>query len=230
MHHWQHHKRLHNQQQHPQYSGMVVRGGLAVQGQQHQPNKHGSSSSCGNDSCHSVLLCQFSVWKEHFKDAPSPCVGLIKMAKRFRLEYIHEVSMYVLKYPHWSKKRFEPVFVDLLRSPGINSQHSGPVRQPYWLYRPARLHRLAVPIPRNWFLVSINVYKYGLQNFKNIYRRLFFYCSFCLKYRFFKSTSGSICILYYKPAVAGISMYRWFPVNWAPHTHICLPDFQATAM
>ncbi len=56
----------------------------------------------------------------------------------------------------------EPVFVDLLRSPRIDSQPVGPVRQPYLSYRPARLHGLAKSIPRNRFLVSINIYKYGL--------------------------------------------------------------------
>jgi hypothetical protein len=56
----------------------------------------------------------------------------------------------------------EPVFVDLSRRPGIDSQPGGPVRQPYFSYRPARLHRLAKSIPRNRFLGSINVYKYGL--------------------------------------------------------------------
>jgi hypothetical protein len=56
----------------------------------------------------------------------------------------------------------EPVFVDLLRSPGIDSQPGGSVRQPYLSYRPARLHRLAESVPRNRFLGPINVYKYGL--------------------------------------------------------------------
>jgi hypothetical protein len=87
----------------------------------------------------------------------------------------------------------EPVFVNLLRSPGIDSQTGGPVRQPYFRndpararicrsfketryrfsawragtkpylsYWPARLHRLAKSIPRNRFLGSINIYKYGL--------------------------------------------------------------------
>ncbi len=56
----------------------------------------------------------------------------------------------------------EPVFVNLLRSSGIDSQRGGPVRPPYLLYRPARLHRLAESNPRNWFFVSLNVYKYGL--------------------------------------------------------------------
>ncbi len=41
-------------------------------------------------------------------------------------------------------------------------QPGGPVQQPYLLYRPARLHSLAESIPRNRFLGSINVYKYGL--------------------------------------------------------------------
>jgi hypothetical protein len=43
----------------------------------------------------------------------------------------------------------EPVFVDRLWSPGIDSQHGGPVRQPYFSYRPAMLHKLAELIPRN---------------------------------------------------------------------------------
>ncbi len=41
----------------------------------------------------------------------------------------------------------ESVFVDLLRSPGIDSQPGGPVWQPCLTYRPARLHRLAESIP-----------------------------------------------------------------------------------
>jgi hypothetical protein len=56
----------------------------------------------------------------------------------------------------------EPVFVNLLRSPEIDSQPGGPVRQPYLSYRPAMLHRLAESNPRNRFLVSLKVYKYGL--------------------------------------------------------------------
>ncbi len=46
---------------------------------------------------------------------------------------------------------------------GIDSQHGGPVRQPYLLYRLARLHRLAELIPQNRFLGSLNVYKYRLR-------------------------------------------------------------------
>jgi hypothetical protein len=59
----------------------------------------------------------------------------------------------------------ELVFVDLLWSPRIDSQAGVPVRQPYLSYRPDKLHRLAKPIPRNRFLGSINVYKYGLWRF-----------------------------------------------------------------
>jgi hypothetical protein len=56
----------------------------------------------------------------------------------------------------------EPVFVILLRSVGINSQPDGPERQPYLTYWPARLYWLAESIPWNRFLVSVNVYIYGL--------------------------------------------------------------------
>jgi hypothetical protein len=55
----------------------------------------------------------------------------------------------------------EPVFVDLLRRPGIDSQPGGPVRNPICRAGPS-VHRLAKSIPRNGFLSSINVYKYGL--------------------------------------------------------------------
>ncbi len=41
----------------------------------------------------------------------------------------------------------EPVFVNLLRHLGMDSQPGGPVRQPSLLYRLARLHRLAESIP-----------------------------------------------------------------------------------
>jgi hypothetical protein len=61
----------------------------------------------------------------------------------------------------------EPVFVNLLRSPGIDSisqPHAGLVRQPYLTYRHAmvHVHKLAESIPWNWFLGSLNVYKYWL--------------------------------------------------------------------
>ncbi len=49
------------------------------------------------------------------------------------------------------------------KEPGIDSQPGGPEQQPYLLYRLARLHRLTELIPRNQFLGSFNVYKYGLR-------------------------------------------------------------------
>ncbi len=57
----------------------------------------------------------------------------------------------------------EPIFVNLLRSPGIDSQADGPVRQHSLTYQPARLHRPAESIPWNRFLGSLNIYKYGLR-------------------------------------------------------------------
>ncbi len=54
----------------------------------------------------------------------------------------------------------EPVFVNLLRSPGIDSQSSGQVHQPSLSYRPAGL--------RNRFLGFINVYKYRLWSDDNL--------------------------------------------------------------
>ncbi len=49
-----------------------------------------------------------------------------------------------------------------LKEPRNRSQPGGPVHQPCLSYRPTRLHSLAESIPRNRFLGSINVYKYGL--------------------------------------------------------------------
>jgi hypothetical protein len=57
----------------------------------------------------------------------------------------------------------EPVFVNLLRSPGIDSQPGGPGRYDNPLsYRPAMQHRLAESNSRSRFLVSLNVYRYEL--------------------------------------------------------------------
>ena len=57
----------------------------------------------------------------------------------------------------------EPVFVNLLRSPGIDSQPGRLVRQHFLTYRHARLHRLADSIPWNRFMGSLNVYKFGIR-------------------------------------------------------------------
>jgi Leucine-rich repeat (LRR) protein len=54
-----------------------------------------------------------------------------------------------VKLAKGAREKTEPVFVDRLWSPGIDSQHGGPVQQPYFSYRPARLHKLAESIPRS---------------------------------------------------------------------------------
>ncbi len=78
-------------------------------------------------------------------------------------EVILILYLYVEKFPiHNSFNIAEPVFVNFLKSPGIDSQPVGPVRQPYLTYRPARLHRLAESVPWNRFLGSLIVYKFGL--------------------------------------------------------------------
>jgi hypothetical protein len=59
-------------------------------------------------------------------------------------------------------RELELEYVNLLRSPGIDSQPGEPIRQPYLKYRPARPHRLAESIPLNRFLCVLKVYKYGL--------------------------------------------------------------------
>ncbi len=61
-----------------------------------------------------------------------------------------------------SQSLAEPVFVNLLKSPEIDSQPSWPAQQPYLSYQPTRLQRQAESIPRKQFLGSLNVYKYGL--------------------------------------------------------------------
>jgi hypothetical protein len=60
----------------------------------------------------------------------------------------------------------EPVFVHPLRSPGIDSKPGGPVRQPFYSYRPARLHKPAQSMLRNRFLGSLNIYKYRFRRYR----------------------------------------------------------------
>jgi hypothetical protein len=52
--------------------------------------------------------------------------------------------------------RPEPEFVNLLGSPGIDSQPGGPVQQPYLTHRPGYISW------RNRFLGFPNIYKFGL--------------------------------------------------------------------
>ncbi len=78
------------------------------------------------------------------------------------LETFSQLAITDRVFHRWSLWK-EPVFVNVLRSPGIDSLPGSPVRQPILSYRPARLHRLAESIPRYRFQGSISVYKYGLR-------------------------------------------------------------------
>jgi hypothetical protein len=64
-----------------------------------------------------------------------------------------------------SKLKYRARICKAFKEPRIDFQPDGSVRQPYFLYRSARLHRIAESTPRNRFLGSLNVYKYGLRLF-----------------------------------------------------------------
>ncbi len=68
------------------------------------------------------------------------------------------------KYGTLAIELSEPVFVNLLKSPGIDYQPGGP-QQPYLTYRPARQHRLAESIPRNRFLERLQIRVLFIFNF-----------------------------------------------------------------
>jgi hypothetical protein len=97
------------------------------------------------------LLCFF--WAQPPPPPPRlPKRGMVMKPKKTTAKKVKASSSLFL----------EPVFVNLLGSPGIDSQPGGPVQQPYFPYGPARLHRLAKSVSRKRLLGSINVYKYGL--------------------------------------------------------------------
>ncbi len=58
------------------------------------------------------------------------------------------------------------LFVNLLRSPGINSKHGGLVRHPYLTHRPAKKYIDWQSIPWNRFLGSLKSYKYELRIYR----------------------------------------------------------------
>ncbi len=62
-----------------------------------------------------------------------------------------------------AQESIPPAYVAWARicKPNKESRNRFPVRQPYLSYRTAMLHMLAESTPRNRFLGSINVYKYG---------------------------------------------------------------------
>ncbi len=82
--------------------------------------------------------------------------GLLTILFRASLLFCSDCDVPIMSIP-------EPVFVNLIRSPGIDFQPGGSIRQPYLTYRPARLHRLAESIPWHRFLGSLNVYKLRLR-------------------------------------------------------------------
>ncbi len=89
--------------------------------------------------------------------------GRVRICKRLRSPGINSKESVPPAYVAWragtsTRARICKPFW----SPEIDSRPGGPVQQPYLTYRPAGLHRLAESLPRNRFLASINVYKYGL--------------------------------------------------------------------
>jgi hypothetical protein len=82
---------------------------------------------------------------------------------------VKEVSSSAHKCTYYNLDGPEPLFVNLLRSPGVDYQIGGPLRQPSLTYRLARLHRLVESIPWNRFHGSLNVYKFGLRRGSSIF-------------------------------------------------------------
>ncbi len=95
-------------------------------------------------------------------DPPSPASSYSRRLKC-------SIHLFV-KSAHVWDFRPEPVFVNVLRSPEVDSHPAGPVRQPYLTYRTARIHRLVESIPWNWFLCSLNVSTFGLWRAGTTYR------------------------------------------------------------
>ncbi len=93
----------------------------------------------------------------------------------------------------------------------MDSQPSGPVRQPYLSYRPDRLQTLAKSIPQNRFLGSINVYKYGLCiHLCNIYRtKIIFVCLSCYVTVRGGGGGGGMHRLYFLPFLQFFSLHSF---------------------
>ncbi len=80
---------------------------------------------------------------------------------------------------NWPEPVF--VFVTLVRSTGIDSHATGPLRQPP-IWRTGPPGYMAESIPWNRFLRSLNIYKFGLSHLWKciVQRRLFLYSSWIL--------------------------------------------------
>jgi hypothetical protein len=73
----------------------------------------------------------------------------------------YDSPTFAVSPPLWytAKNYSRAHFVNLSKSPGIDSQPGALVRQSYLSYRSAMKHRLEESIPLNRFLGSINVFK-----------------------------------------------------------------------
>jgi hypothetical protein len=94
-------------------------------------------------------------------------LDLTHLMKENKNGHYHFRQSYKMLLPCWYinyQIRLRDGICKSFMEPRNRSQPGGPVQQPYLSYRPARLHGLAKSIPRNRFLGSINVYKYGLRN------------------------------------------------------------------
>ncbi len=90
------------------------------------------------------------IWSNHFCPSMGPNGGSVAMDSVLcRIASLAAASVIESPLRLWALLEIsEPVFVDRLWRPGIDSQPGGPVRQPYFSYRPARLRKLAESIPR----------------------------------------------------------------------------------
>jgi hypothetical protein len=99
------------------------------------------------------LYCKHCIWKPQslrtLKIMPRNLNEIVRSWIRLQENHVHCT---------------EPVFVNLLRRPGIDSQLAGRYDNSNWRtsYQPARLRGLAESIPWNRCLGSLNVYKFGL--------------------------------------------------------------------
>jgi hypothetical protein len=101
----------------------------------------------------------------------------------------------------------EPVLVNLLRSPGIDSQPGGPVRQHYLSYGLTRLHRLAESIPGLFKRLQIRAPAYIQQKLCTVllvtlrrsicaYKKLFAFYSLWgnIFFAYFSATKTMFCV------------------------------------
>jgi hypothetical protein len=107
----------------------------------------------------SIHFCRVLNGDENFIFYKKSANRIEEIKSSFISELTNGVSSVPSRDPWRGKNRPESVFVNLLRSPGIDSQPGGPVRQPFMTYRPVRLAEFD---SLESILGSLNVYKYGL--------------------------------------------------------------------